>query len=84
MSQRSQRLSSAILVIALLLSSYSVYIVYRTDNLRKGEIEDLRSEADQADLRISEILANLESISTEVFESLLNVREILNLRGDAF
>jgi len=42
MSQRSQRLSSAILVIAILISSYSVYIVYRTDNLRKGEIEDLR------------------------------------------
>jgi len=77
MSQRSQRLSSAILVIALLFSSYSVYIVYRTDNLRKGEIEDLRSEADQADLRISEILSNLERLSTEI-ENLSNITQGLD------
>ena len=77
MSQRSQRLSSAILVIALLLSSYSVYIVYRTDNLRKGEIEDLRSEADEADLRVSEILSNLERLSTEI-ENLSNITQGLD------
>lgn len=66
MSQRSQQISTAVLVIAILLSSYSVYIVYRTDNLRKDEIQDLKSEADAADLRISEILSNLESLSTEI------------------
>lgn len=77
MSQRSQRLSSAILVIAILLSSYSVYIVYRTDNLRKGEIEDLRSEADETDLRISEILSNLERLSTEI-ENLSNITQGLD------
>ena len=74
MSRRSQQISTAILVIALLLSSYSVYIVYRTDNLRKGEIEDLRSEADEADLRISEILSSLESLSTEI-EALSNIKQ---------
>ena len=77
MSQRNQQLSSAILVIALLLSSYSVYIVYRTDNLRKGEIEDLRSEADESDLRISEILSNLERLSTEI-ENLSNITQGLD------
>ncbi len=74
MSRRSQQFSTAVLVIALLLSSYSVFIVYRTDNLRKGEIEDLRSEADEADLRISEILSSLESLSTEI-EALLNIKQ---------
>jgi len=74
MSQRNQQLSSAILVIALLLSSYSVYVVYRTDNIRKGEIEELRSEADEADLRISGMLSNLESLSTEI-ENLSNITQ---------
>ena len=77
MSQRSQQLSSAILVIALLLSSYSVYVVYRTDNLRRGEIEELMSEADEADLRINETLANLESLSTEI-ENLSNITQELD------
>jgi len=82
MSQRNQQLSSTILVIALILSSYSVYIVYRTDNLRKTEIEELRSEADEADLRISDILSNLESLSTEI-ENLSNITQGLeNLSED--
>jgi S1-C subfamily serine protease len=74
MSQRGQQISTAVLVVALLLSSYSVYIVYRTDNLRKGEIEDLRSEADETDLRISDILSNLEGLSTEI-ENLSNIEQ---------
>jgi len=82
MSQRNQQLSSAILVIALILSSYSVYSVYRTDNLRKTEIEDLRFEADEADLRINEMLSNLESLSTEI-ENLSNITQGLeNLSED--
>jgi len=76
MSQRSQQISTAILVIALLLSSYSVYIVYKTDNLRKGEIEDLRSGASEADLRINDILTNLESLSTEI-EQLSSISQVL-------
>jgi S1-C subfamily serine protease len=74
MSQRGQQISTAVLVVALLLSSYSVYIVYRTDNLRKGEIEDLRSEADETDLRISEIFSTLEGLSTEI-ENLSNLEQ---------
>jgi S1-C subfamily serine protease len=74
MSQRGQQISTAVLVVALLLSSYGVYIVYRTDNLRKGEIEDLRSEADETDLRISDILSNLEGLSTEI-ENLSNIEQ---------
>jgi len=82
MSQRSQQVSTALLVIALILSSYSVYIVYRTDNLRRNEIEDLRSEADETDLRISGILSSLESLSTEI-EDLSNIKQGLeNLSAD--
>jgi S1-C subfamily serine protease len=74
MSQRNQQISTAILVIAILLSSYSLYSVYQTDNLRKDEIEDLRSKADEVDLRISEILTNLENLSTEI-ENLSNIKQ---------
>jgi S1-C subfamily serine protease len=74
MSQRNQQLSTAILVIALFLSSYSIYLVYRTDSLRKGEIEDLRSLADEADLSIGEILTNLDGLSTEI-ENLSNIEQ---------
>jgi S1-C subfamily serine protease len=78
MSQRNQQISTAILVIAILLSSYSVYIVYWTDNLRKGEIEDLRADADEAYLRITEVLSHLESLSTEI-KNLANITQELEV-----
>ena len=79
MSQRGQQASIAVLVIALLLSSY---IVHTTDSLRKVEIADLRSLADEADLRINEILSNLEILSTEIENLSIIKQGLQNLSAD--
>jgi len=74
MAQKPSRLTTVVVVVAILLSAYNTFLIFNSSNVWNAEIDELRSESAEAEGRIAELESMLGNISSDL-DALAEIQE---------